>query len=219
LPASTRCSRFCVRCAVGRCASSPLSRTVPISGTSWSTSVSPASSRKFPQLAGCRYGKAVGGCARGGCAAHSLGASSLLGCCGRSNCRFQRGQIAQNPCHTWTHAVEFPIRSKGKQAGSLLVYRSAKQHSEPVGKPHNKRGAKVDEITRTPLELIERIAALMLSVVIFTPKSINLFTVRGDGQSSDVCGGTNSHSFEDCLNCYFICVKTVCLRQLTQTNI
>jgi len=28
---------------------------------------------------------AVGGCARGGCAAHTLGASSLLGCCGRSN--------------------------------------------------------------------------------------------------------------------------------------
>jgi len=54
---------------------------------------------------------AVGGCARGGCAAHSLGASSLLGCCGRSNCRFQRGQIAQKPCHTWNHAFEFPIRA------------------------------------------------------------------------------------------------------------
>ena len=48
-----------------------------------------------------------------------------------------------------------------RKAGSLLVYRSAKQHSEPVSKPHNKRGAKVDEITLTPLELIERIAALV----------------------------------------------------------
>jgi len=38
-------------------------------------------------------------------------ASSLLGCCGRSNCRFQRGQIAQKPYHTWPHKVEFPIRS------------------------------------------------------------------------------------------------------------
>ena len=50
-----------------------------------------------------------------------------------------------------------------RKAGSVLVYRSAKQHSEPVSKPHNKRGAKVDEITRTPLELIERIAALLHS--------------------------------------------------------
>lgn len=48
-----------------------------------------------------------------------------------------------------------------RKAGIVLVCRSAKQHSEPVSKPHNKRGAKVDEITRTPLELIERIAALV----------------------------------------------------------
>ena len=48
-----------------------------------------------------------------------------------------------------------------RKAGSVLVCRSAKQHSEPVSKPHNKRGAKVDEITLTPLELIERIAALV----------------------------------------------------------
>ena len=48
-----------------------------------------------------------------------------------------------------------------RKAGSVLVYRSAKQHSEPVSKPHNKRGAKVDELPRTPLELIERIAALV----------------------------------------------------------
>ena len=48
-----------------------------------------------------------------------------------------------------------------RKAGSLLVYRSAKQHSEPVSKPHYKRGAKVDAITLAPLELIERIAALV----------------------------------------------------------
>jgi hypothetical protein len=41
------------------------------------------------------------------------------------------------------------------------VYRCAKQHSEPGSKPDNKRGAKVDEITLTPLELIDRIAALV----------------------------------------------------------
>ena len=41
------------------------------------------------------------------------------------------------------------------------MYRSAKQHNEPVSKPHNKWGAKVDEITLTQLELIERIAALV----------------------------------------------------------
>ena len=34
----------------------------------------------------------------------------------------------------------------------------AKQHSEPAG---DKRGAKVEELTLTPLELIDRIAALM----------------------------------------------------------
>jgi hypothetical protein len=38
------------------------------------------------------------------------------------------------------------------------VYRSAKQHSEPGS---DKRGAKVDELHLTPLELIERIAALV----------------------------------------------------------
>jgi hypothetical protein len=48
-----------------------------------------------------------------------------------------------------------------RKAGSELVYRCAKQHSEPGSKPHNKRGSKVDEITLTPLELIDRIAALV----------------------------------------------------------
>ena len=41
------------------------------------------------------------------------------------------------------------------------VYRCAKQHSEPGSHPHNKRGAKADEITLTPLELIDRIAKLV----------------------------------------------------------
>ncbi len=48
-----------------------------------------------------------------------------------------------------------------RKAGSELVYRCAKQHSEPGSKPHGKRGIKVDEITLTPLELIDRIAALV----------------------------------------------------------
>jgi hypothetical protein len=38
------------------------------------------------------------------------------------------------------------------------VYRCGKQHSEPTS---NKRGAKVDELHLTPLELIDRIAALV----------------------------------------------------------
>ena len=40
-----------------------------------------------------------------------------------------------------------------RKAGSELVYRCAKQHSEPG---HNKRSTQVDEITLTPLELIDR---------------------------------------------------------------
>jgi Putative transposase len=45
-----------------------------------------------------------------------------------------------------------------RKEGSALVYRCAKQHSEPSS---DKRGAKADELTLTPLELIERIAALV----------------------------------------------------------
>ena len=48
-----------------------------------------------------------------------------------------------------------------RKAGSELVYRCAKQHSEPGSKPDNKRGAKSDEITLAPLELIDRMAALV----------------------------------------------------------
>lgn len=42
-----------------------------------------------------------------------------------------------------------------------MIYRCAKQHGEPGGKSRNKRGAKVDELQLTPLELIDRIAALV----------------------------------------------------------
>ena len=45
-----------------------------------------------------------------------------------------------------------------RKEGAALVYRCAKQHSEPTG---DKRGAKVDELHLTPLELIDRIAALV----------------------------------------------------------
>ena len=45
-----------------------------------------------------------------------------------------------------------------RKEGENLVYRCAKQHSEPMG---DKRGAKVDELHLTPLELIDRIAALV----------------------------------------------------------
>ncbi len=45
-----------------------------------------------------------------------------------------------------------------RKEGAALVYRCAKQHSEPGS---DKRGAKVDELHLTPLELIDRIAALV----------------------------------------------------------
>jgi hypothetical protein len=45
-----------------------------------------------------------------------------------------------------------------RKEGAALVYRCAKQRSEPTS---DKRGAKADEMTLTPLELIDRIAALV----------------------------------------------------------
>lgn len=45
-----------------------------------------------------------------------------------------------------------------RKEGANLVYRCAKQHSEPTS---DKRGRKVDELVLTPLELIDRIAALI----------------------------------------------------------
>jgi hypothetical protein len=45
-----------------------------------------------------------------------------------------------------------------RKASGELIYRCPKQHSEPG---HDKRGTQVDEITLTPLELIDRIAALV----------------------------------------------------------
>ena len=45
-----------------------------------------------------------------------------------------------------------------RKEGTALVYRCAKQHSEPGS---DKRGARVDELHLTPLELIDRITALV----------------------------------------------------------
>ena len=45
-----------------------------------------------------------------------------------------------------------------RKEGAALVYRCAKQYSEPSS---DKRGAWVDELRFTPLELIDRIAALV----------------------------------------------------------
>ena len=45
-----------------------------------------------------------------------------------------------------------------RKAGSELVYRCGKQHSEPSSEYI--RGAKADELHLTPLQLIDRIAAL-----------------------------------------------------------
>ena len=45
-----------------------------------------------------------------------------------------------------------------RKAGNDLVYRCTKQHSEPAS---DKRGAKANELYLTPLELIDRIAALV----------------------------------------------------------
>lgn len=45
-----------------------------------------------------------------------------------------------------------------RKEGAALLYRCAKQYSEPTS---DKRGAKVGELHLTPLELIDRIAALM----------------------------------------------------------
>ena len=45
-----------------------------------------------------------------------------------------------------------------RKEGAALVYRCAKQHSEPSS---DKRGARVDELRLTQLELIDRIAALV----------------------------------------------------------
>ena len=49
-----------------------------------------------------------------------------------------------------------------RKAGSELVYRCGKQHSEPASYHHaDRRGNKADELHLTPLELIDRIAALV----------------------------------------------------------
>ncbi len=49
-----------------------------------------------------------------------------------------------------------------RKAGKDLVDRCAKEHSEPASdRRANQRGARADELTLTPLELIGRIAALV----------------------------------------------------------
>ena len=55
----------------------------------------------------------------------------------------------------WETVLVFGVLRK---EGSKLVYRCAKQRSEPTS---DKRGAKADELHLTPLELIDRIAALV----------------------------------------------------------
>jgi hypothetical protein len=47
-----------------------------------------------------------------------------------------------------------------RKAGKDLFYRCAKQRSEPSS---DKRGPRADELTLTPLELIGRIAALVMA--------------------------------------------------------
>ena len=51
-----------------------------------------------------------------------------------------------------------PRQPSRRKEGVALVYRCARQHSEPVS---DKRGSKVNELRLTPLELIDRIAALV----------------------------------------------------------
>jgi hypothetical protein len=55
-------------------------------------------------------------------------------------------------------APAHPLRWTGCAKRKQLVYRCGKQRSEPTS---DKRGAKVDELHLTPLELIDRIAALV----------------------------------------------------------
>ena len=65
--------------------------------------------------------------------------------------------LAWSACLRYCARPSFAMERLRKE-GNVLVYRCAKQYSEPTS---DKRGAKVDEITLTPLELIDRIAALV----------------------------------------------------------
>ena len=58
------------------------------------------------------------------------------------------------PRHLQPTAID---EQRGAFGHAKLVYRCGKQRSEPTS---DKRGAKVDELHLTPLELIDRIAAL-----------------------------------------------------------
>ena len=59
------------------------------------------------------------------------------------------------PRHLQPTAID---EQRGAFGHAKLVYRCGKQRSEPTS---DKRGAKVDELHLTPLELIDRIAALV----------------------------------------------------------
>ncbi len=66
-----------------------------------------------------------------------------------------RGHHPRRPAQTWAQTAR--CRQLAKE-GSKLVYRCAKQRSEPAG---DKRGAKAVSCASHPLELIDRIAALV----------------------------------------------------------
>ena len=65
---------------------------------------------------------------------------------------------------------------------SELVYRCAKQHSEPGSDPRDKRGAKgkaADEVHLTPMALIGRLATAVLSVLAALRGWLRLSLLRG----------------------------------------
>jgi hypothetical protein len=82
-----------------------------------------------------------------------------------------------------------------RKEGSKLVYRCAKQRSEPAS---DKRGAKADELHLTPLELIERIAALVPPTT-YPPAPLlwragTQLAAEGSGyRAGPACCGATSH--------------------------
>ena len=147
--------RSCARSAAGRCASSPLSRTAPKSGTSWTTSGQIPSHRTSRQHVGRHCGMnsmrnrvraakssqigtrqhnrhrtsswtsasvgdpseaavsiAAGAASRARQPQMHTASQSRHGAASERSTRLGRTCFeAQNSCHTWPHAVEFPIRS------------------------------------------------------------------------------------------------------------
>jgi Putative transposase len=78
-----------------------------------------------------------------------------------------------------------------RKEGSVLVYRRAKQYSEPSS---DKRGTKVDEFTLTLLELIERIAHLSAATAHARPSLLwcvgTEFTAQGYGDAAGRAGAS-----------------------------